>query len=181
MMNKFVDIAYPCIWVVPEATTGVFPSLVHLHHAKLTVWTPRPQHCLLQCVASNITHWSEVTLAFQWEIGFKILWLVMPELRTEILFIPTPGSHCWMLWEEGNKVNGGTYRKKEVGWVVGPSIHGKGNEVVTQRKHTLVLWHYRIVGQSIRGRGTHQWLGGNTSTLHMKVTVTKHRNGENTL
>jgi hypothetical protein len=37
MINKFVDITYPCIWVVPEATTEVVPSLVQLHHAKLTV------------------------------------------------------------------------------------------------------------------------------------------------
>jgi hypothetical protein len=37
MMNKFVDIAYPCIWAVPEATTGVVPSFVHLHYAKLTM------------------------------------------------------------------------------------------------------------------------------------------------
>jgi hypothetical protein len=29
MMNKFVGIAYPCIWAVPEAMTGVVPSLVH--------------------------------------------------------------------------------------------------------------------------------------------------------
>jgi hypothetical protein len=34
---KFVDIAYPCIWVVPEATTGVVPSLVHLYHVELTM------------------------------------------------------------------------------------------------------------------------------------------------
>jgi hypothetical protein len=33
MMNKFVDIAYPCIRVVPEAATRVVPSLVDLHHA----------------------------------------------------------------------------------------------------------------------------------------------------
>jgi hypothetical protein len=37
MMRKFVDIAYPCIWAVPEATTEVVPSLVHLHHTKLTM------------------------------------------------------------------------------------------------------------------------------------------------
>jgi hypothetical protein len=37
MMNKFVDIAYPCIWEVPEEMTGVVPSLIHLHHAELTV------------------------------------------------------------------------------------------------------------------------------------------------
>jgi hypothetical protein len=37
MMDKFVDIAYTCMWPVPEATTGVVPSMVHLHHAKLTV------------------------------------------------------------------------------------------------------------------------------------------------
>jgi hypothetical protein len=52
-------------------------------------------------------------------------------------------------------VNGGTYRqKKKVDWVVGRSIHRKGNEAVTQRKHTPVLGHYRVVGQSICGRGT---------------------------
>jgi hypothetical protein len=88
MMRKFLDIAYPCIWVVPKATTGVIPSLVHLHHAELTVWTPRPQHCLLRCVASNITHQSEVTLAFQWEIGFEIFWLLMPQSRTKLC--PSP-------------------------------------------------------------------------------------------
>jgi hypothetical protein len=32
-----MDIAYPYIWVVPQATTGVVPSLIDLHHAKLTV------------------------------------------------------------------------------------------------------------------------------------------------
>jgi hypothetical protein len=54
-------------------------------------------------------------------------------------------------------VNGATYRqKKEAGWVVGPSIRGKGNKAVTRRKHTLVLGHCRFVGQSIRGRGTRQ-------------------------
>jgi hypothetical protein len=37
MMRKFVDIAYPCIWAVPEAMTGVVPSLVHLHHTELTM------------------------------------------------------------------------------------------------------------------------------------------------
>jgi hypothetical protein len=37
MMLKFVDIAYSCIWAVPEAMTGVVPSLVHLHHVELTV------------------------------------------------------------------------------------------------------------------------------------------------
>jgi hypothetical protein len=37
MMRKFVYIACPCIWAVLEATTGVDPSLVHLHHAELTV------------------------------------------------------------------------------------------------------------------------------------------------
>jgi hypothetical protein len=37
MMRKFVDIAYSCIWAVPEATAGVVPSLVYLHHTKLTV------------------------------------------------------------------------------------------------------------------------------------------------
>jgi hypothetical protein len=37
MMMKFVDIAYPCIWVVPETTAEVVPSLVHLHHAELTM------------------------------------------------------------------------------------------------------------------------------------------------
>jgi hypothetical protein len=37
MMNKFVDIAYPCMCVVLEVMTGVVPSLVHLHHAKLTM------------------------------------------------------------------------------------------------------------------------------------------------
>jgi hypothetical protein len=36
-MNKFVDIAYPCMWAVPEATTEVVSSLVRLHHAELTV------------------------------------------------------------------------------------------------------------------------------------------------
>jgi hypothetical protein len=175
MVNKYVDIAYPCMWAVPEATTGVVPSLVHLHHAELTVWTPRPQHCLLRCVSSNITHRSEVTLAFQWEIGFEIFWFVMSQLRTETVFIPTPRSHCLMLWEEGNGVNGATCRqKKEDGWVVGPSIWGKGNQAVTQRKHTLVLGHYRFVGQSIRERGTRQWLRGNTTTPHIIVTVTKH-------
>jgi hypothetical protein len=173
-MMKFVDIAYSCIWVVPEATTGVVPSLVHLHHAELTMWTPRPQHRLLRCVASNITHWSEVTLAFQWEIGYGIFWLLMPQLRTETVSIPTPWSHCLMLWEESNGVNGATYRHKEGGSAVGPSIRGKGNEVVTRRKHTLVLGHYRFVGQTIRRRGTRQWLRGNTMTLHITVTVTKH-------
>jgi hypothetical protein len=119
MMNNFLDIAYPCIWAELEATTKVIPSLVHLHHAKLTVWTPRPQHRLLRCVASNFTHQTEVILAFEWEIGFEIWRLLMPQLRTEIVFIPTPRSHCWMLWEEGNEVNGATYRqKKKVGWVV---------------------------------------------------------------
>jgi hypothetical protein len=71
-MIKFVDIAYPCIWVVPKATIGVVSSLVHLHHAELAMWTPRPQHRLLRRVTSNITHRSEVTLAFQWEIGYEI-------------------------------------------------------------------------------------------------------------
>jgi hypothetical protein len=71
MMRKFLDIAYPCIWAVLEATTEVIPTLVHLHHAELTKWTPRPQHRLLRRVASNITHRSEVTLAFQWEIGYE--------------------------------------------------------------------------------------------------------------
>jgi hypothetical protein len=52
-------------------------------------------------------------------------------------------------------MNGASYRqKKEGGWVVGPSIHGKGNKAVTQRKHTLVLGDCRFVGQSIRRRGT---------------------------
>jgi hypothetical protein len=48
-------------------------------------------------------------------------------------------------------VNGATYRQMESGWVVGPSICGKENEAVTQRKHTLVLGHYRIVDNSICG------------------------------
>jgi hypothetical protein len=52
-------------------------------------------------------------------------------------------------------VNGGIYRQKKEGdWVVGPSIRGKGNKAVTHRKHTLVLGHCPIAGQSIRGRGT---------------------------
>jgi hypothetical protein len=106
-MMKFVDIAYPCICVVPKATTGIVPSLVNLHHVELIVRTPRPQHRLLLCIDSNITHRSEVTLAFQWEIGFEIVWLLMPQLRTEIVSIPTPRSHCWVLWEEGNGVNAG--------------------------------------------------------------------------
>jgi hypothetical protein len=37
MMRKLVDIAYPCIWVVSEATTRVVPSLLHLHHVELTM------------------------------------------------------------------------------------------------------------------------------------------------
>jgi hypothetical protein len=37
MMRKFVDIAYPYIWVVLEATTGVVLSLVNLHYAEPTV------------------------------------------------------------------------------------------------------------------------------------------------
>jgi hypothetical protein len=61
-----------------------------------------------------------------------------------------------MLQEECNGVNGATYRQNEGGSAVGASIRGKGNEVVTQRKHTLVLGHCRFVGQTIRGRGTHQ-------------------------
>jgi hypothetical protein len=69
---KFVDIVYSCIWAVPEATTEVVPYLVHLHHVELTMRTPRPQHCLLRRVASNITHRSEVSLAFQWEIDYEI-------------------------------------------------------------------------------------------------------------
>jgi hypothetical protein len=89
------------MWALPEAMTGVVPSLVHLHHAKLTVWTPSPQHSLLRCVSSNITHRSEVTLGFQWEIGFKIFWLMMLQRRTETVFIPTPRRNCWMLWNEG--------------------------------------------------------------------------------
>jgi hypothetical protein len=174
MMRKFVDIAYPCIWAVPEATTGVVPSPVHLHHAELTMWTPKPQHCLLRRVVSNITHRSEVTLAFQWEIDYEIFWLLMPQLWTETVFIPTPRSHCLMLWEEDNGVNCATYRHKEGGSAVGPSIRRKGNEAVTGRKHTLVLGHCHFVGQTIRGRGTRQWLRGNTTTLHITVTVTKH-------
>jgi hypothetical protein len=174
MMRKFVDIAYPCIWAVPKATTRVVPSLVHFHHAELTVWTPRPQHRLLRRVASNITHRSEVTLDFQWEIGYEIFWLLMPQLRTETVFIPTPRSHCLMLWEECNGVNGATYRQKEGGSAVGPSIRGEGNEAVTRRKHTLKLGHSRFVGQTIRGRGKRQWLRGNTTNLHIIVTVTKH-------
>jgi hypothetical protein len=79
-----------------------------------------------------------------------------------------------MLWEEGNGVNGATYRQKEGGSAVGPSIRGKGNQAVTQRKHTQVLGHYRFVVQMIRGRGTRQWLRGNTTTLHITVTVMKH-------
>jgi hypothetical protein len=52
-------------------------------------------------------------------------------------------------------VNVATYRqKKEVGWVVSPSIREKGNEAVTWGKQTLELGHCRFVGQSIRGRGT---------------------------
>jgi hypothetical protein len=51
-------------------------------------------------------------------------------------------------------VNGATYRQKEGGTVVGLSIHGKGNEAVSQRKHTLVLGYCRFVGQTICGRGT---------------------------
>jgi hypothetical protein len=27
----------PCIWAVPEVTTRVVPSLVHLHHAEFTM------------------------------------------------------------------------------------------------------------------------------------------------
>jgi hypothetical protein len=74
-MNKFVYIAYPCMWAVPEATTGVVPSL-HLHHAKLTVWTSRPQHRLLRCIASNITNIKKqseslITLSPQLSIGAK--------------------------------------------------------------------------------------------------------------
>jgi hypothetical protein len=53
-------------------------------------------------------------------------------------------------------VNGATYRHKEGASAVGLSIRGKGNEAVTQRKHTLVLGHYPFVGQTIRGRGTRQ-------------------------
>jgi hypothetical protein len=37
MMRIFFNIAYPCIWAVPEVTTGVVPSLVILHDAELTV------------------------------------------------------------------------------------------------------------------------------------------------
>jgi hypothetical protein len=51
-------------------------------------------------------------------------------------------------------VNGATYRHKEGVSAVGPSIRGKGNEAVTQRKDTLVLGHCRFVGQTIRRRGT---------------------------
>jgi hypothetical protein len=119
---------------VPEAMTGVVPSLIHLHQAELTMWTPRPQHCLLRCVTSNITHRSEVTLAIQWEIGFEIFWLLMPQLRTETVSIPTPRSHCWVLWEEGNGVNGGIYRRWLAGW-----------------------WALRSVGME-----TKQWLEENT-------------------
>jgi hypothetical protein len=173
-MMKFMDIAYPCIWAVPEVTTGVVPSLVHLHHAELTMWTPRPLHRLLRHIASNFMHRSEVSRAFQWEIGYEIFWLLMPQLRTETVFIPTPWSHCLMLWEEDNGANGATYRHKEGASAVGPSIRGKGNEAVTRRKHTLVLGHCRFVGQTICGKGTHQWLKGNTTTLHITVTVTKH-------
>jgi hypothetical protein len=42
-------------------------------------------------------------------------------------------------------VNGATYRQKEGGSAVGPSVRGKGNEAVTQRKHTLVLGYCRFV------------------------------------
>jgi hypothetical protein len=47
-------------------------------------------------------------------------------------------------------------QNKEAGWVVDPSICGKGNKAVTQRKRTLVMEHYRFLGQTIRGRGTRQ-------------------------
>jgi hypothetical protein len=82
------------MWAVPEAMTEIVLSLVHLHHAKLTVQTPRPQHCLLRCVASNFKHRSEVTLAFKWEIGYEIRRLLMPQHMTETVLIPTPRSHC---------------------------------------------------------------------------------------
>jgi hypothetical protein len=61
-------------------------------------------------------------------------------------------------------VNGDTYRhKKKAGLVVGCSIREKGNEAVTQRKHTLVLGHCRVVGQSICEKGTRQSLRGKPS------------------
>jgi hypothetical protein len=50
-------------------------------------------------------------------------------------------------------VNGGTYRQKKGG---GPFDLWEGKHAVTQRKHTLILGYCRIVGQSIRGRGTCQ-------------------------
>jgi hypothetical protein len=161
MMIKYVDISYPCMWVVPEAMTGVVPSLVHLHHLELTVWTPRPQHCLLRCIASNITRRFEVTLAFQREIGFEIFWLLMPQLRTKTMFILTPRSHCLMLWEEGNGLMVlHICRRRVAGWwalrsvgretkqwlgethpsiralsLCGPVDPWEGNVSVTQRKH----------------------------------------------
>jgi hypothetical protein len=136
MMNKFVDIACPCIWVVPEVTTKVVPSLVHLHHAKLTVWTPRPQHRLLRCVASNITHRSEVTLAFQWEIGFEIFWLLMPQLKLKPCSSPLHEDivQCCEM--------------KEIEWMV---LH------IGRRRRLAGWWALRSVGKE-----TKQWLGENT-------------------
>jgi hypothetical protein len=46
------------------------------------------------------------------------------------------------------------YKEEEGGWLGGGPFDPKGNKAVTQRKHTLVLGNCRIVGQSIRGRGT---------------------------
>jgi hypothetical protein len=71
-----MNVPYPCVWAVPKVTIRVVPFLVDLHHAKLAVRTPRPQHWSLGCVASNFTHRSKVTLPFQWEIVFEI-WILL--------------------------------------------------------------------------------------------------------
>jgi hypothetical protein len=138
-----MDIAYPCVWAMLEEMAGVVQSLVNLHHAKHTVWTPWPQHRLLGCIASNFTYGSEVTLTFQWEVFLEIWIFLTPQLRTETMFIPTLGSHCWMCEKamECRVVYIG--RRRRLGGGLFVPWEGKHNS--TQRKHILLLGDYCVV------------------------------------
>jgi hypothetical protein len=47
---------------MPEASTGVVPSLVNLHHTELIVCTTWQVHRLIWCILSDITYGFEICL-----------------------------------------------------------------------------------------------------------------------
>jgi hypothetical protein len=56
--------------------------------------------------------------------------------------------------------------------VVGHSIRVKGNQIVTRRKHTLVLGHGRFVGQTTRGNASVTQRKHNDSTYYSHYNET---------